>query len=149
MILLSNRRRNIAATKQFVQGLIWLAFKKWGLRVFLYASLPVAHRLGTSGLGGGVFSSCPLTEKVTFNKRLQRGNRVQIPKYVRWGYQLETTQILKATIQVVKLWSVTSQTFLTRPSKDGRITIPNLTMQLMSPNQNLEGQIMQVTLQPI
>ena len=61
---------------------------------------------------------------------------------------LETTQILKATIQVLRLWSVPTQTFHTRPSKDGRITIPNLIIQIMSPNQNLEGQVMQVTLQP-
>jgi hypothetical protein len=70
---------------------------------------------------------------------------VQIPKYVRWSYKLETTQILKATIQVVNLW-VASESFLTRPSKDGRISIPHL---IINPNKNLEGQIIRLTLQPI
>ena len=41
----------------------------------------------------------------------------------------------------------TSQTFLTRPSKDGRISIPNLIIS--NPNQNLQGHVMRVTLQPI
>jgi hypothetical protein len=95
------------------------------------------------------FFYLPLTENVTFNTRLQRGNRVQIPKYVRWAYQLETTQILKATIKVIKLWAIKPQTFLTRPSKDGRISVPYIIIQLIGQNQNIEGQIMQVTLQPI
>jgi hypothetical protein len=44
---------------------------------------------------------------------MQKGNRLQIPKYVRWGYKLETTQILKATIQVVNGYGL-SQTFLNK-----------------------------------
>jgi hypothetical protein len=87
----------------------------------------------------------PLTEQVVFKARLQRGNRVQIPKYVRWGYELESTQILKATIQVMNQWMV-AETFFTRSSKDGRISIPHL---IISPNQNLQGHIMRITLQPL
>ena len=144
MICLSHRRRTSVATKNSVQGLIWLAFKKWGLWVLLNASLSVAARSNTSGLGGGFFF-LPLTKQIVFKTRLQRGNRVQIPKYVRWSYKLETTQILKATIQVVNLW-VASESFLTRPSKDGRISIPLL---IIKPNKNLQGHIMRITLQPL
>jgi hypothetical protein len=55
MICLSLKRTTSGATKNFVQGLIWLAFKKWGLWVLLNASLPVAARSNTSGVEGGVF----------------------------------------------------------------------------------------------
>jgi hypothetical protein len=55
MICLSYRRKTSVATKNYVQGLIWLAFKEGGLRVLLNASLSVAARSNTSGIGGGVF----------------------------------------------------------------------------------------------
>jgi hypothetical protein len=34
----------------------------------------------------------PLTERVEFKAVLQKGNRVQIPKLVRWRFKLETDQ---------------------------------------------------------
>ena len=40
----------------------------------------------------------PLTEKAKFEAKLQKDNRVQVPKIVQWQYKLETTQILKAPI---------------------------------------------------
>ena len=54
-----------------------------------------------------------LTERVSFKTRLQRGNRVQVPKYVRWHYKLETTQILEVTVSVLGAWRV-AQSFLSR-----------------------------------
>jgi hypothetical protein len=40
----------------------------------------------------------PLTERVSFKAVLQKGNRVQVPKLVRWRFKLETSQVLKATV---------------------------------------------------
>jgi len=39
----------------------------------------------------------PLSEKVKFVARLQKGNRVQIPKHIRWRFKLEIWQALKIT----------------------------------------------------
>jgi hypothetical protein len=55
-MILFDRRKNCVAAENSVQDLVWVAFKKWGLRVLLNASLPVATRFNTSGLGRGVFS---------------------------------------------------------------------------------------------
>ena len=42
--------------------------------------------------------SAPLTEAVEFKTVLQKGNRVQPPKLIRWKFKLETDQILKVTV---------------------------------------------------
>jgi len=39
----------------------------------------------------------PLTETVEFKTVLQKGNRFQLPKLIRWKFKLETVQILKVT----------------------------------------------------
>ena len=36
-----------------------------------------------------------LTEQVEFQTALQGGNRVQVPKLVRWKYKLDSDQVLK------------------------------------------------------
>jgi UDP-glucose 4-epimerase len=35
----------------------------------------------------------PLAQKVTFKRALQRGNRVQIPKLIRWQFKMETNEV--------------------------------------------------------
>jgi bifunctional DNA-binding transcriptional regulator/antitoxin component of YhaV-PrlF toxin-antitoxin module len=65
-----------------------------------------------------------LTQKVNFKTPLQRGNRVQVPKLVRWRFKLETDQILKVTVSVFGVWGI-SQSYLSRMGKDGRIVIPS------------------------
>ena len=100
-----------------------------------------------SGLGGCVL--VPLTERVNFKTRLQRGNRLQVSKYVRWRYKLEPDQYLKATVSVLGVWSC-SETFLTRTTKDERIVIPKLIMSLLQDRKpNLEGYIVDVTVEPM
>ncbi|HLN88916.1 MAG TPA: hypothetical protein VK253_02510 [Candidatus Binatia bacterium] len=89
----------------------------------------------------------PLTKRFTFTTKLQRGNRLQIPRYVRWLCQLETNQILKTTIQVINLWNG-PQTFLTRMGKDGRITIPKLIMHLLGMEENEDRYVLHVILDP-
>jgi len=73
---------------------------------------------------------------------------VQVPKYVRWHYKLETTQILEVTVSILGVWPL-PQIFLSRISKDGRIVIPKLTMALFEDGKpNLYGYVAVVRLAP-
>ena len=91
----------------------------------------------------------PLTERVSFKTRLQSGNRVQIPKYVRWHYKLEPTQILEVTVSILNVWRP-PEIFLSRISKDGRIVIPKLTILLFKDGKpNLDGYVADVRLAPL
>jgi hypothetical protein len=91
----------------------------------------------------------PLTERVSFKTRLQRGNRVQVPKYVRWHYKLEPTQILQVTVSILGAWRP-AQIFLSRISKDGRIVVPNLAIAIFKDGKpNLDNHVAEVTLKPL
>jgi hypothetical protein len=65
----------------------------------------------------------PLTEQVEFQTALQRGNRVQVPKLVRWRFKLESDQVLK-----VSVWAdvISWKTFYACMDKSGRITVPKV-----------------------
>jgi bifunctional DNA-binding transcriptional regulator/antitoxin component of YhaV-PrlF toxin-antitoxin module len=90
----------------------------------------------------------PLTQKVTFKTMLQRGNRVQVPKLVRWQFKMDTQQVLKVTVDAVNVWSG-GQTFYAKIGKDGRITLPQFQRELLwGRKQNLTGYVMEVTLEP-
>ena len=67
------------------------------------ASGEVVVRLGTVG-GVGL----PLTERVSFQAMLQRGNRLQVPRVVRWRFKLESDQVLKATVSCPDAWPMGS-----------------------------------------
>jgi hypothetical protein len=58
-------------------------------------------RLQKAGKGwkrlGEAHCLVPLSEKVSFATKLQRRNRLQVSKYVRWKYKLETYQTLKVS----------------------------------------------------
>ena len=87
----------------------------------------------------------PLTEQVEFQTALQRGNRVQVPKLVRWKFKLESNQVLK-----VAVWAgvISWKTFYACMDKSGRITIPRLTLQLLQARMrgetSLTGAVMEV-----
>ncbi|MCW4023437.1 MAG: hypothetical protein NWF01_00165 [Candidatus Bathyarchaeota archaeon] len=90
----------------------------------------------------------PLTQKVTFQTPLQRGNRVQVPKLIRWQFKMEPNQILKVTTKAVNVWG-NIQTFYARMGKDGRIFIPQLQVELMKNREkNLIHYVIEVTLEP-
>jgi hypothetical protein len=94
----------------------------------------------------------PLTQKVTFKTVLQRGNRVQVPKLVRWQFKMETDQVLKIGVgtHVLGIWREW-ESFYGKISKDGRILIPKLMLALLrseSEKPNLTGYVMEVTLEP-
>ena len=72
-----------------------------------------------------------MTEGAVFKTRIHRGNRLQIPKYFRWGYQLKTTEILKATIPVVNGYA--SHKLSNKTKQRRKNTTPRLIIQLLTP----------------
>ena len=79
---------------------------------------------------------------------LQRGNRLQVPKVVRWHFKLECDQVLKVTVSCRET-SLIGEHFYTTMSKDGRIVVPKLiitTLKRYKPS--LEGYAIQVILEP-
>jgi hypothetical protein len=111
-----------------------------------FAKFEGITRLGKVGKRG--FLQLPLYEKVSFTTKLQRGNRFQVSKYVRWKYKLETNQTLRITVTVIGVWS-TLQIFLARMNQDGRIVIPKTIMTLMQTRDvELAGYALKVTLEP-
>lgn len=90
-----------------------------------------------------------LTERVVFKTMLQRGNRIQVPKLVRWRYKLDTYQIFNVNVTCANLFCVGRESFLARMSKDGRIVIPKLVLAMLGHQKpTLEGYIMDVILDP-
>jgi hypothetical protein len=74
---------------------------------------------------------------------------VQVPKYVRWHYKLEPTQILEVTVSILGAWRP-PQIFLSRISKDGRIVIPKLAITLFKDDKpNLDGYVAEIRLAPL
>jgi bifunctional DNA-binding transcriptional regulator/antitoxin component of YhaV-PrlF toxin-antitoxin module len=92
----------------------------------------------------------PLTRTVEFRAVLQRGNRVQVPKLVRWEFKLEPSQVLRIRVGRVSVYG-RSEYFFGRMSKDGRITVPKLTVDLleaMFEGESLVGKVLEVQLAP-
>jgi hypothetical protein len=90
----------------------------------------------------------PLNQNVIYKTAMQKRDRLQVPKVVRWKYKLESTEVLKVTITIVGVLGV-RESFLATTHKDGRLAIPKLTMALLKRNQpSLEGCAMEVTLEP-
>ncbi|MCJ7762349.1 hypothetical protein MUP38_02700 [Candidatus Bathyarchaeota archaeon] len=90
----------------------------------------------------------PLTQKVSFKTVLQRGNRVQVPRVVRWRFKMDTEQVLKVSVHAVNVWSGW-EIFYVRVGRDGRITIPKRQRELLRDReQDLTGYVMDVTLEP-
>ena len=90
----------------------------------------------------------PLSQRVIFKTRLQKQNRLQVPKLVRWEYKLETSETLNVTVVVLGLWDA-RESFLAKLQKNGRIRIPDLTLALLKRDKpSLEGYVIEVTLNP-
>ena len=92
----------------------------------------------------------PLTEAVEFKAVLQKGNRFQLPRLIRWKFKLETDQVLKVTVFPAK--SFTGECFYAKMDKSGRVAMPSLTRKLLETstrdNQNLIGSVLEIRLQP-
>jgi hypothetical protein len=93
----------------------------------------------------------PLTNDVEFKAVLQRGNRVQVPKLVRWEFKMETNQDLKIRVSRPGAYGL-GENFYGRMNRDGRLTIPRLTLVLLQNKTNggksLIGCILGVQLKP-
>ncbi len=91
----------------------------------------------------------PLTQKVTFRTSLEKGNRLQIAKLIRWQFKIESSQILRVTIDFLDLGKE-SQFFYAKMGKDGRILVPMLIILVVKGEElSLAGQVMEVTLEPL
>jgi bifunctional DNA-binding transcriptional regulator/antitoxin component of YhaV-PrlF toxin-antitoxin module len=93
----------------------------------------------------------PLTQPVEFKTRIQKGNRIQLPKLVRWQFKLETSQTLKATVTAANVFGGW-ETFYAKMDKSGRITIPKLILKQLGslrPDESLIGAVMLVQLEPV
>jgi bifunctional DNA-binding transcriptional regulator/antitoxin component of YhaV-PrlF toxin-antitoxin module len=91
-----------------------------------------------------------LTEAVSFKTRLQRGNRVQVPKLIRGQFKLEASQVLRVMVCLVDV-RMSWETFYGKMDKSGRITIPKLALSLLQSRvdpQSLIGAVMEVSLEP-
>jgi hypothetical protein len=71
-----------------------------------------------------------LTEKIEFQGRLERGNRVQVPKPIRQKYAFDGGHVLKVSVRVPEAHT-NWQDFYAHIDKSGRITIPKLTISLL------------------
>jgi hypothetical protein len=110
--------------------------------VRLCASLCVWERLGEA------HCLVPLCEKVKFPAKLQRGNRLQVCKYVLWKYKLETNQTLQVTVSYLSM-ILHIVFFLARISKDEKIVIPKVNMnQLQDKIIDLADVVVNVTIEP-
>ena len=89
-----------------------------------------------------------LTEKVTFTAVLQKGNRFQVPKVLRWRFKMDSEQVLKVSVSAVEIIGA-KHYFYARMDKSGRITVPRLTRDLVRGlRQTRVGYGLNVTLEP-
>jgi hypothetical protein len=90
----------------------------------------------------------PFTQKLSFRRVLQIGNRVQVPKLIRSQFKIESDQVLKVMIDVLDL-DKGCQSFYAKMEKDGRILIPTVVLLLLQDeNGSLAGHILDVTIEP-
>ncbi len=92
----------------------------------------------------------PLTELITFKTKLERYNRIIIPRHSRWQYKIEPRELLKTNIRVFGSQNYEEETFLAKMNSDGRLTIPKLTMEILKQREekNLTGCILEVAISP-
>lgn len=76
----------------------------------------------------------PLSKEVSFKALLQCGNRVQVPRVVRWQFKLESSEVLRVTVKVEAGFVL--ERFFGRMNKDGRITVPWLALSLLQRHAN-------------
>jgi DNA-binding transcriptional regulator/RsmH inhibitor MraZ len=92
----------------------------------------------------------PLTKKVSFETVLEKGNRLQIPKLIRWQFKLEIIQVLRVGVSPKCVWGEGPKFFYAKMDKQGRILVPKLTLVLIANKEhpNLDGYVFDVWLEP-
>jgi bifunctional DNA-binding transcriptional regulator/antitoxin component of YhaV-PrlF toxin-antitoxin module len=74
--------------------------------------------------------SLPDTEEISFKARLEKRNRIQVPKPLRLRYGLDSGKVLNVSVFVLGAhWHW--EDFHTNMDKSGRITVPKLTLELL------------------
>lgn len=92
----------------------------------------------------------PLTENIRFQARLEKGNRVQVPKPLRQRFAFDSSQVLTVSVRVIEA-NTDWQEFYAHMDKSGRITIPKLTLNLLfaeSSAYSLAGVVFAVDIEP-
>jgi hypothetical protein len=90
----------------------------------------------------------PLAQRVTFQGALEKCNKVQIPKLIRWQFKLETDQVLKVGVRLQDSYG-SLQFYYARMTKDGRIRVPRLVLSILQDEKPIvAGCILEVTLEP-
>ncbi len=91
----------------------------------------------------------PLTEEVSFQAVLEKGNRVQIPKLILWKFKMERDEVFKVGVSIDSPFSGW-QFFYAKMDKQGRILIPQVTLASLAQedNPNLAGRIFEVSIHP-
>jgi len=88
-----------------------------------------------------------LNKKISFKIILKNG-RILVPILYRWQYKIESSQVLKVSINLAGDWS-NKESFLAKIRKDGNITITKAVQsRLKRKDLNLKGCNMDVTLEP-
>jgi len=92
----------------------------------------------------------PLTESITFKTKLQRHNRIVVPRHCRWRYKMEPGELLKVSVEPFNSESYQEEAFLAKMAIDGRLTVPKLTMEILKQREekDLTGCILEVTISP-
>jgi bifunctional DNA-binding transcriptional regulator/antitoxin component of YhaV-PrlF toxin-antitoxin module len=92
----------------------------------------------------------PLTESITFKTKLQRHNRIVVPRHCRWRYKMEAGELLKVSVEPFNSESYREEEFLAKMTCDGRLTIPKLTIEILQQREekNLTGAILEITISP-
>ncbi len=84
----------------------------------------------------------PLTGRLDFQAKLQKNNRVAIPKKLRWLHKLEAGELLQISVTPLELRDAAEE-FVAEMSKDGRLTVPKLIVEVLMQEgaENLVGKI--------
>ena len=92
----------------------------------------------------------PLTREVSFKAAIGKGNRILIPKLIRWEFKLVSAQLLAINVRLFARGI--QETFYTKMNKDGRVTIPKINAEIMKTqlhkDENLNEYAFEITLRP-
>ncbi|MCW4009468.1 MAG: hypothetical protein NWF05_02460 [Candidatus Bathyarchaeota archaeon] len=90
-----------------------------------------------------------MTKPVEFKTTLRQGNRIQVPKQIRWAFKLDSSQVLQVAVRFDGHWR-SREEFFGQMCKDGRITVPKVVCGLLKHywEEDITGAIMKVEMAP-
>ena len=93
----------------------------------------------------------PLKNFENFKTKLQRNNRLVVPKLLRWKYKIGAGELFRVSLKPVDapVFGVKEE-FFAKMSVDGRLTVPKLNIQALESAEkvSLVGRAFEVTLYP-